>query len=82
MWIIYATIVVLINTKGTEMSKTKADPMRTHSGKVRLGPLNVRQLTEMLKSAQPKHRAKIETRIATLINNYGHRPLAVDTAAV
>jgi hypothetical protein len=64
------------------MSKLKADPMRTHSGKVRLGPLNVRQLTDMLKSAQPKNRVKIQNRIDTLINKRGYKPLEVDTEAV
>jgi hypothetical protein len=63
------------------MSKLKADPMRTHSGKVRLGPLNVRQLTEMLKSAQPKNRVKIQRRIDTLVNKHGYKPLEVDTVA-
>jgi hypothetical protein len=61
------------------MLKLKADPMRTHSGKVRLGPLNVRQLTEMLKSAKPKNRDTIQRRIDALVNKYGHRPLEVDT---
>lgn len=64
------------------MSKSKADPMRTHSGKIRLGPLNVRQLSDMLKSAQPKHRVKIQRRIDTLVNVYGHQPLAVAADAV
>jgi hypothetical protein len=63
------------------MSKFKADPMRTHSGKVRLGPLNVRQLTEMMKSAQPKNRDKIQRRIDTLVNKHGYKPLEVDTEA-
>jgi hypothetical protein len=63
------------------MSKLKADPMRTHSGKVRLGPLNVRQLTEMMKSAQPKNRDKIQRRIDTLVNKHGYKPLEVDTEA-
>jgi len=63
------------------MSKLKADPMRTHSGKIRLGPLNVRQLTEMMKSAQPKNRAKIQRRIDTLVNKHGYKPLEVDTEA-
>jgi len=61
------------------MLKLKADPMRTHSGKVRLGPLNVRQLTEMLKSAKPKNRDTIQRRIDILVTKYGHRPLEVDT---
>ena len=40
--------------------KTSNDPMKHHSGKPRLGPLNVAQLTKMLESAKPKHRAKIQ----------------------
>ncbi len=40
--------------------KTNNDPMRHHSGKPRLGPLNVKQLEEMLKTARPKNRAKIQ----------------------
>jgi hypothetical protein len=61
------------------MLKLKADPMRTHSGKVRLGPLNVSQLTKMLESARPKHRDTIQRRIDKLVTKYGHRPLGVDT---
>jgi hypothetical protein len=61
------------------MPAIKSDPMRTRSGKARLGPLNVSQLTKMLESAQPKHRAKIQRRIDALVNKYGHRPLEVDT---
>ena len=53
--------------------------MRTKSGKTRLGPLNVSQLTKMLESAQPKNRDKIQRRIDTLITKHGHRPLEVDT---
>jgi hypothetical protein len=60
------------------MSKFKADPMRTHSGKVRLGPLNVSQLTKMLESALPKNRDKIQRRIDALVTKHGHRPLEVD----
>lgn len=64
------------------MSKFKADPMRTHSGKQRLGPLNVSQLTELARSAQPKTRAKIQRRINTLINKYGYKPLKADAEAI
>ncbi len=41
----------------------KRDPMKTKTGKVRLGPLNVDQLTKMLESSRPKHRAKIQREI-------------------
>ena len=34
--------------------------MKHKTGKPRLGPLNVAQLTKMLESARPKHRAKIQ----------------------
>ena len=44
-----------------------ASPMLTRNGKTRLGPLNLKQLTEMLeKSSKPKDKAKIQTRIRTL----------------
>jgi hypothetical protein len=44
-----------------------ADPMKTKTGKTRLGPLNLAQLTEMLeKSSKPKDKAKIQNRITTL----------------
>jgi hypothetical protein len=45
----------------------KADPNKTKNGRVRLGPLNIKQLTDMLdKSSRPKERAKIQRRIQTL----------------
>jgi len=40
--------------------KTSNDPMKHHSGKPRLGPLNVAQLTKLLETARPKNRAKIQ----------------------
>jgi hypothetical protein len=44
-----------------------ANPMMTKTGKTRLGPLNLKQLTEMLeKSSKPKDKAKIQSRIRTL----------------
>lgn len=66
------------------MPKLKADPMRTKSGKTRLGPLNVPQLSKMLAAAQPKNRAKIQRRIDILVTKYGHKPVVaeVDTEAV
>ena len=43
------------------------DPMKTKTGKTRLGPLNLRQLTEMLtKESKAKNKSKIQTRIRAL----------------
>jgi len=39
---------------------THNDPMKHHSGRPRLGPLNVAQLTKLLETARPRHRAKIQ----------------------
>lgn len=50
----------------------KRDPMKTKTGKTRLGPLNVKQLNELLGSCRPKHKMKIQRRINTLIK-YGHK---------
>jgi hypothetical protein len=40
--------------------KTSNDPMKHKTGKPRLGPLTVEQLTRLLESARKKHRAKIQ----------------------
>jgi len=47
---------------GDSMSafNTHNDPMKHKTGKPRLGPLTVEQLTRLLESARPKHRAKIQ----------------------
>lgn len=43
------------------------DPMRTKTGKTRLGPLNLVQLEEMLANeSRPKNKGKIQNRIRTL----------------
>ena len=39
---------------------THNDPMKHHSGRPRLGPLNVAQLTKLLETARPKNRMKIQ----------------------
>lgn len=45
----------------------KGDPMKTKTGKTRLGPLNLTQLQDMLeKSSRPKDKSKILNRIKTL----------------
>jgi hypothetical protein len=54
----------------------KRDPMKTKTGKTRLGPLNLKQLNELLKNCRSKHKMKIERRISTLIK-YGHKVEAV-----
>ena len=48
--------------KGKTMSayNTHNDPMKHHSGRPRLGPLNVAQLTKLLETARPKNRATIQ----------------------
>ncbi len=50
----------------------KRDPMKTKGGKIRLGPLNIKQLNEMLNTCRPKYKMKIQRRIQTLIK-YGHK---------
>jgi hypothetical protein len=43
------------------------DPMKTKTGKTRLGPLNLRQLTEMLaKETRSKNKGRIQNRIRAL----------------
>lgn len=45
------------------------DPMRTKTGKTRLGPLNLVQLQDMLaKEGRPKNKGKILNRIRILEN--------------
>ena len=47
----------------------RRDPMKTKSGKIRLGPLNYTQLEEQLKNCRPKHKMKIQRRMTSLIKN-------------
>jgi hypothetical protein len=45
----------------------KADPMKTRTGKQRLGPLNIKQLYELLeKESKSKNKGKIRNRIHTM----------------
>lgn len=47
--------------------KKHADPMKTRTGKPRLGPLNYGQLEQMLaKESRPKIKAKIRNRMARM----------------
>jgi hypothetical protein len=48
-----------------------ADPLKTKTGKTRLGPLTIGKLSEMLKSARKKDRSKIQNRINYLVNKKG-----------
>lgn len=51
------------------MSKSHqhADPMKTKTGKTRLGPLNIQQLHDLLnKETRAKNKGKIEKRIRAL----------------
>ena len=46
------------------------DPTKTTTGKIRLGPLNLKQLNEMLaKESKPKNKSKIQNRIGALTKN-------------
>jgi hypothetical protein len=50
-----------------------ADPMKTKTGKQRLGPLNLKQLHEMLeKESRAKNKGKIQNRIREL-EKRGHK---------
>jgi hypothetical protein len=51
----------------------KSDPMKTKTGKPRLGPLNLKQLESMLeKTAKPKEKSKIINRIRELQSRPGY----------
>jgi hypothetical protein len=46
---------------------THSDPMKTKTGKTRLGPLNLNQLKDMLeKTSRAKDKGKIQNRIKIL----------------
>jgi hypothetical protein len=48
---------------GQNQRNRKNDPMLTKTGKARLGPLNVAQLTKLMESAtKPKTKAKVRAR--------------------
>jgi hypothetical protein len=53
--------------------KESKDPMKTKTGKTRLGPLNIKQLHDLLeKTSKAKEKGKIQTRIRTL-EKRGHK---------
>ena len=51
-------------TKGVNQRNQIKDPMKTKTGKSRLGPLNIAQLSKMLDGARKKHIPKIKKAIA------------------
>lgn len=45
--------------------KKPRDPMKTRSGKTRLGPLNLKQLNQLLETSQrPREKQRLRKRIA------------------
>jgi hypothetical protein len=57
-------------TKGGNQKSRKADPMRTKTGKERLGPLNVAQLNALKeRTSQKKIIAKIQKEIDRRLKN-------------
>jgi hypothetical protein len=57
-------------TKGTNQKSRKADPMKTKTGKERLGPLNVAQLTALKeRTSKKKTVAKIQKEIDRRLKN-------------
>jgi hypothetical protein len=57
-------------TKGTNQKSRKADPMKTKTGKERLGPLNVAQLNALKeRTSKKKTVAKIQKEIDRRLNN-------------
>jgi hypothetical protein len=60
-----------------------ADPLKTRTGKTRLGPLNIKQLNEMLaRESKPKNKGKIQNRIRALEKMGFKLPQEPLTAAV
>ena len=64
-------------TKGNNQKNRKADPSKTKTGRIRLGPLNFVQLETMLgKSSKPKEKSKIQRRM-NLLTRRGQVPKPV-----
>jgi hypothetical protein len=61
-------------TKGSNQKNRKADPNKTKTGRIRLGPLNFTQLETMRdRSSKPKEQAKIQRRM-NLLTKRGQVP--------
>ena len=64
-------------TKGSNQKNRKADPNKTKTGRIRLGPLNFTQLETMRdKSSKPKEQSKIQRRM-NLLTRRGQVPKPV-----
>ena len=64
-------------TKGGNQKNRVADPNKTKTGRIRLGPLNFVQLETMRdKSSKPKEKAKIQRRM-NLLTRRGQVPQPV-----
>ena len=64
-------------TKGSNQKNRKADPNKTKTGRIRLGPLNFVQLETMRdKSSKPKEQSKIQRRMR-LLEKRGQVPRTV-----
>ena len=64
-------------TKGNNQKNRVADPNKTKTGRIRLGPLSFVQLEPMLgKSSKPKEQSKIQRRM-NLLTKRGQVPKPV-----
>jgi len=69
--------------KGNIMKTKFANPMLTKTGKKRLGPMNMKQLTEFLdSSSKPKDKAKIRNRIAIVEKRQSPQNIGSDVPAL
>ena len=66
-------------TKGSNQKDRKASTMLTKTGKPRLGPLNLTQLTKLLEGARKKHKPQIARRIAELKSRPGYKEPVAET---
>jgi len=48
------------------VAKIHRDPMKTKTGKPKLGPLNLEQLSKLLETCRKKDRSKIQKRISVI----------------
>jgi len=63
------------------MAKSKKSSLHTRTGKTLLGPLNVRQLTELLeKASKAKEKSKIQRRLTELKTRPGYKEPVVEVA--
>jgi hypothetical protein len=64
------------------VAKPKKSSLLTKTGKTLLGPLNVRQLTDLLeKTSKPKHKSKIANRLRILTSRPGYQaPVEAESA--